>query len=138
MYSQVRDSGESGGHKGVEHIKFTCDDEPTPDFDEALQALRPLIGDITELDPDYLSHAVVKSITFSEKSDKKGVVITATRPVEDSNAPFNIATPFRLIESLDEAQQRLVYAMEDQGIAYLNGDRTQASLPLDDEEEDDS
>lgn len=131
MYDQIRDSGEGGNPHAIEHVKLDCDEEPTPEFDKALQALRPLAGKISEIDNGWLSSAVVKGITISEKKGGgKGVVITLQREVEKSNSPVNLASPFCSLESLTEAQQKTVFAMEDHALKYLGGDRQQGSLPL--------
>ena len=87
----------------VTHV-MSSKDTPSPEFTEAMQALVAPVIALLELPKKYGDGATFRSLSVSEKGeDLRGYVVALTRPIDATNAPFNIATPHFAEGHLDDA-----------------------------------
>lgn len=129
--------------------ELTCADVPRPAFNEALQALRPDVLVICELDDEYGETMRVQSVslTTNAKSGARGAVVTAMKGLELANGPLSLHTPHLLAESASDNEKGegetsgvmpkgmwpRIEALEAEAWAYLDGKRApkpQTELPL--------
>lgn len=116
---------------------YTSKDAPTPEFREALQALRADVIDICEL-PMQLYALDVRSVSFSHANDILGATITALYSLSKSNAPLVINTPHKSAEPyseggdssqcLDPHAVARLKRLIDRAEKYLQGARAQGTL----------
>lgn len=68
-------------------------DTPSPAFTEAMAAMvAPAIA-LLELPKKYGDGASFRALAVSEHGDTKGFVVSLLKPIDATNAPFNISTP---------------------------------------------
>jgi len=80
--------------KGVEETTLSSPDRPRQEFLDALNAFRPFVRQLCGFTPKWMEEVNVTSVSISDqKGDRRGVVISSTRPVADANAPFVFSTP---------------------------------------------
>lgn len=118
--------------------ELTCADVPRPSFDEALQALRPDVLAICELDDEYGETMRIQSVslTTNAKSASRGGVVTARKGLPIANSPLMLHTPHLLAESPNEddgtedaaglmpkGMWARIEALETEAWAYLDGKR---------------
>src|SRR3954469_8185416 len=79
------------GSSEISH-ELESDEAPRPAFVKALGAFLGFVIRICELEPEYKEGMEVTSLSISRnaKSGRLGLVITAKKPVDQSNAPFLI------------------------------------------------
>jgi len=127
---------EAGGH--VKTTKDRGSQPPTPEFIQAFEALKPFVAKLVGVSMSWMCKVIITGVTYAEKDDTLGVVITATRPCTLTNAPLNIATPVYWLEvgmetdfsiGLAEATD----AVEHEAAAYICGQVAQLSLVSDDD-----
>lgn len=116
------------------------EDQPSPDFLEAMNALARHACEICGLPADYAEECKVSGLTLSYTEDIMGAVITVQKPLEMSNAPFVFNTPNISAEpyggGLDYSRcltPKCVEAIEkvtEEAIAYIKGKRAQLELAL--------
>jgi hypothetical protein len=123
--------------------QLTHNEKPKPDFDLAIEALRPLIIGILGLPESYGEGLKPTGLTIA--GEDKQVCLVAIKDIPDANGVFNIATPLRFLDHpategtftqpLTEEQVKLVDAVCEQAEAYLTGDRMQGVLLSDIDQE---
>ena len=135
-YEKMNENGDWDTHT------MTSSQLARPEFYHALDNLIPRVVDICELpDEDHLQHAyTMKGVSFSYGGDEDvmGATITATRSLDESNAPLVLNTPHKPSESYsggDDELNLLPYdcvkdlrLLCDCAEDYLAGKRAQASL----------
>jgi hypothetical protein len=82
---------------GNEDQTLKSRENPLPSFNEALDALTSLVCVICALPPAYVDKMTVGGITLAGTIDAQLITIIAKKDVPESNRPFNIATPLRLL-----------------------------------------
>lgn len=127
------------GHHNSDALEtsLTSEDRPHDGFTRALEALRPQVPKLIGAAKDYAEGVEVRSLAISyQKGDRRGFVITAVKPVEVANGPFNISTPLLLEPDLDsdgggQASQDLMELFEElieQARLFVSGRREQGEL----------
>lgn len=117
------------GTETHEH-ELTSSQTPHEDFERALQALKDDVLELCEL-YDYEDGVRVSSVTisYSEKSGRRGAVVTALKTLAVANAPLVLNTPHLAQEGendkgvLPPAMWRRVLALEVEAQAYVDGKR---------------
>jgi len=126
------------GTNGSRTITLSSEDEPRPEFSEAVQALRPFLRSICEFSTEYASEIIIVGVAFKTNSaGNKSAIIKAMRPMA-VGTPLNISTPSRMMDTEeDDAPTMLsadaviaLEALEDEAVKYIKGDRMQQQLPL--------
>lgn len=109
---------------------------PDPKLVETLRAFKPEMLYILELPEQYGEDMEVHQVSISYPAEKRGIVISAKRPVKHANSPFVPKTPF-LVEPEDASQAGMTETMTtllDELCVlageYLAGHRAQHELPL--------
>ncbi len=124
----------------VDIVTLESTEKPAKALFDALQAMDKHMGEIAELPADW--KLTILGVTVTNTNDVQGLVITATRELENSNAPLCLNTPhftrqpysegddsgagifsFRCAQALDRLE-KLVFA-------YVDGDREQRVLNFD-------
>jgi hypothetical protein len=133
---------------GDEDHELTSRDNPLPAFLKAIDALPPLVCELLHLPATYVSDMKASGLTISDGSGNEQVTIVAQKSLPDSNGPFNIATPLRLMDlpeaegsyspPLTDKQVALVDEVIEQAKAYVLGERAQGQIKFEgqDDEED--
>jgi hypothetical protein len=149
QFSKIRDDGtevtlvwtteERSGATRIVH-SLTSKDRPHPEFTKAMRAFVPMIAKLLEVPKQWAETLNVQSLAINteEKSGRRGLVVTALRPVADANAPFVVHTPHLREPAVDEDgsgcwpsnTDKLIAAAEEHARAYVKGKRMQASLDL--------
>lgn len=108
---------------------------PDPKLVATLRAFKPEMLYILELPAEYGEDMEVHQVSISYPAEKRGIVISAKRPVKHANSPFVPKTPF-LVEPEDASQAGMTEKMTELldelcGLAgeYLAGHRAQQELP---------
>lgn len=130
-YEKVRKDGDP------DEFVLHSSDKPDPAFDAALQALAVDVVTICELIPSDTERLKVRGVTLTHTNDILGVVVTALKTLNTSNAPMVINTPHLPSESYSDNEdepttptgmwERLV-VLEAEALRYLNGERAQGDL----------
>lgn len=125
------------GSSEISH-ELESDEAPRPEFVKALGAFLGFVLRICELTPKYGDGMEVTSLSISRnaKSGRLGLVITAKKPVAQSNSPFLIHTPHlsEASESEDGAGAFMVGMADcldaaiEEATAYINGVRAQVDM----------
>lgn len=125
--------------------------EPLPDLPAALQAFRPYVLDLVDLDARWGEELIITQLSIGEQTgdeNLRNLIVTARRRCEKANGrPVVFNTPFLPeagentspnIATLDDATLELIADAEAAATRYVNGERAQATLDLgaDDDEGD--
>lgn len=131
---------------GDEDHDITSRDNPLPAFGKALDALPPLVCELLALPAGYVENMKATGLTISDGSGNEQVTIVAQKSLPDSNGPFNIATPLRLMDlpeaegsyspPLTDKQVALVDEVIEQAKAYVLGNRAQGQIVFEDGDDD--
>lgn len=75
--------------------EMTCSDFPRAEFAEALQEFAKHIASLISAPVEWIDRMTVTTLSISYKGEgeARGLVVSASLPLEDSNAPFVINTP---------------------------------------------
>ena len=123
-------------------VKYRSFDKPLPSFYEAFDALKQDVIMILELPDDYEKDLLVQSVAFSYGGEDKvmGAVITALKKVSTANSPATLNTPHLGVASYSSSSNGLpvfsgatgnrLYALKDEAIKYLDGDRAEKQQTL--------
>ncbi len=76
-----------------EIITLESHERPTPAVTLRLDAMAAHLVEIAELPEDWLDELTILGVTITHTDGVKGVVITATRALEESNAPLVLNSP---------------------------------------------
>lgn len=131
-----RQKPEAKGFKQALH-EYQCGDEPAPEFDEAMQALRPEVVRILGL-PNAWDDEDVMTVTGATLSEKE-TLVTAKVTIQGLSRPLNINGPMipnalaedGSGEAWGEDFMALIDDLCGQARKYYNGDRQQQALDLD-------
>lgn len=123
----------SGGNAGTT-LEF--EKGPPPEFDAALQALKPEALKFLSLPKAWGEDVVIRSVAVKYKPDGelKGISITFLKPLADSNSPWAPTLPFLPAPSEDGSfgmSGRMVKLLEDlqaQALALAAKPRAQVEL----------
>ncbi len=134
---------------GEETHDIKSRDNPLPALDHAIGALAPLVCTLIHVPQTYVENLRPIGITITDSSGNEQVTVIAQKSLDDANAPFNIATPLRLMD-LPEAegsyspplgadQVGLIDEVVEQAKEYIRGNRAQGQIEFkeDDADEDD-
>lgn len=130
-YEKVRKDGDP------DEFVLHSADQPAPELEAALQALAIDVVTICELIPSDTERLKVRGVTLTHSHDIPGVVVTALKTLQTSNAPLVLNTPHLPEQSYsgneDEPTMPTgMYArlceIEAQAHRYLRGDRAQGAL----------
>lgn len=142
---------EGKGSTGIEYqvargeafddYSITTAQEPHPDFKKSLEALRPVVLRISELNgvakPEDLT---VRSVSFSyHKNGSTGVIFTALRKMQKSKSPMLLNTPLKILEQgaednnpddegLSDFGVEQVEKLREEATKFLQGKRAQGNL----------
>jgi hypothetical protein len=68
--------------------------KPLPEFVDALHAFKPFVQRLAGTTPKWMEDVSITAVHISEqRGGRRGVMISASRPVADTNAPFTFTTP---------------------------------------------
>lgn len=122
--------------------------EPVAAFPNAMAAFVPMVITMLKLPPEWLSGLSVTGVSLSEdKDERRGVVLTARRPIEQANqAPLILNTPY-LKEPLEAKEENAVgywpsgmaeaiEAAETAARKFLGGERAQTEMKLEEKSDD--
>lgn len=119
-------------------------DHPMRSFIAALIALAPDVCTICELPSDQVDKLQVRGVSFSHTNDIMGAVITALKPVKTAQSPVVLNTP-HIPQApysdggegplLDDDTADRLETLRDEAIRYINGEREQPQLDLQEPEE---
>jgi hypothetical protein len=125
---------------GMDKITLESSEMPSMAVIGALQAMARHMVDIAELPADWLDDLTIIGVTVTHTNDVQGLVITATRKLENSNAPLVLNTPHftRCSYNEDPVDDKGIFsgdcgddldALEKLVFAYVDGgERTQLTL----------
>ena len=83
--------------------KLTSKDAPSPRFRDAMDGVVVPVLRLLELPEDYGEGMGFRNLSISSKADdRNGFVVSCTKPIAATNAPFNISTPYVAEASEDE------------------------------------
>ena len=83
--------------------QLTSKDAPSPEFRDAMDGVVVPVLRLLELPEDYGEGMRFRSLSISSKvDDRRGFVVSCTKPIAATNAPFNISTPHVAEASEDE------------------------------------
>jgi hypothetical protein len=144
-------------NEGEQH-SVTSTDRPLQSFDDALNALAPLVVEILHLPKSYLgteskeekgkllNPLTVSGITIAQKQEVRLVTLVAKKDLPDAHSPLNIATPLRFLEhpeeegsyspALTDKQGALIEELIEEAKKYAKGERAQGTLPLESDEDE--
>ena len=84
-------------HKGTtESGEIVSEEGPRPEMIMAFDELVPYVVSICELPSDYIAEMKVTGISIHDTEGVMGVVISATKKLNNSRRPFVINTPYKL------------------------------------------
>jgi hypothetical protein len=125
---------------GWDEFSLACADEPKPEFQETLQALKEDVIEMCELPEDYLSRIRVTGVSFSYGGDDEimGATVISQMILHHSNVALNLNTPHKpsapYSESGDETQLLSdncidhLGCLEREAKEYIQGIRVQGNL----------
>lgn len=106
-------------------LLLTSEDEALPSFYEAMQAFLPLLIESAGLDSEYWGEGNVTGIAL--KHDEVGTAIAISGKCKVEDKYVSISSPSRLVYPENQA---LVDKLVEEAIGYLDGKRSQQSLPF--------
>lgn len=109
---------ESSAH-GSRTITMETTEQPAAAFTAALQSLKTDVLQICDLPVEYGAQMRVTSVSFTNKKDVMGAVITATKKLKDCNAPLNINTPHLPAAPADHKSQSTANLLSDDCVKRL-------------------
>ena len=75
--------------------ELTSKDAPSPEFRDAMYGVVVPVLRLLDLPEDYGEGMGFRSLSISSKADdRRGFVVSCTKPIAATNAPFNISTPY--------------------------------------------
>lgn len=109
---------------------------PLPDLNEALQALAEDVADICDLRDGAANDITVLGVTITDSEDTQRAVISAKRKL-GNGATLCLNTPCIPFDSergpqLSGATVGRIDALCREAVRFVNGERAQGELPLDD------
>jgi hypothetical protein len=132
--------------------QYDSKDKPLPSFYAAMESLAPLVIATLGLPKTYIGKKptegdkvpglplTVVGISIATKGEARQVCIIATKVVSTCPSPFNITTPLRYMDRPDKEgsasepyepkQVELLEEVISEAKRYLNGERAQGTLPL--------
>jgi hypothetical protein len=120
----------------IEH-RLTSEQSPVPEFTDALDALREEVGTLLETPKPWWKDLSIIGVSINVEEDgRKGYVVTALKPLSNTNAPLVINTPHLRAAGEDdepglfapEGLVELVAAVCEQAKAYVGGKRAQFDM----------
>ena len=130
-YSITRDDG------GSDEYTLRCRDQPRPEFEQAMNALIPHIGEWLEInDEHWVQGLKPRGVSFTHHPELGlGAVVTALRDLDKCNSPVTINTPNNFEEPsfedgpcLDGNCVDALKEVIEEANAYIDGYRAQLSL----------
>lgn len=126
-------------HNGTEDRSVNSTENSLPEFQQALDALAPLVCEICAWSADYALNLRIIGVKMGEQGEADTVSILAQKSLVDAGKALNIATPPRLLSHpsepgsytppLTDAQAELVWALIEAAKDYAKGNRAQGELP---------
>jgi len=134
---------EVDGKQGTDTITFESTDAPLPELNAALQKMVDHVVAIAEFPVGWRGDIKIIGVTCTYSNDVQGLVITARRELENSNAPLIVNTPHFTREPYNEDSEDDIGifssecgddldALEVQVFGYVDGDRAQKQLDFGD------
>lgn len=126
-----------------ETVTLESTEPPRKELRDALQKMVDHVVDLCELPPSWREDMTVRSVTVTH-NDVDGLVITALRDLDNSNAPMVVNTPHFTRSGRDENQEPGIYScdcgrdldeLERLALEYADGRRQQQVLEFETEEE---
>lgn len=142
MYSKIKFSKgkvelawtDEGASRTITH-ELSSFDEPLAEFDDALQALAGHVLDVCELPLAWGEGLKVIGVSFSENDHQgRGIVVTATKKLTQTNAPLVLNTPHMSEEGsagmsrLDSEVIGQLDRLEEEARRYHTGHRAQPDM----------
>lgn len=143
---KVKFTIETQGHMGVKEVTETCHEAPLQSFDDALQSLAPiaagwaeLINDSTvemhTLALDYTKHGTRSvRLAFNRELSVTGKSYKLKAPPVQIDDP---ATDESTVKQASEKEAKAVQLMIDEAIRYVEGERAQRLLGMEEGDSDD-
>ncbi len=119
---------------GTREVNFSSEDKPQQSFQKAVDDLRRHVIEICELPGDYHNDLSINSISLKYQGDKNtmGCVISAKKELLHSQTPFNIQTPYKIMNDTGvELQGDPLYYLTDECIQAIGSVTGEAKLYLD-------
>lgn len=123
----------------ADEFAFSCADEPSRAFKDALAALGKDLNVICEFNPP--ARITVRSVSLTWKNDVMGAVLSGLKHLTTTNGPLVLNTPHLPAEKYgpnaggplmpDGMRERLSVLLEEAGRYVLGGSREQNRLDLD-------
>lgn len=133
--------------QGDETLSVKSNENPLPEFNQALDALTPLLCSIIEVPSDYGLNLKVAGVSMGTLRDVRTVRIHAKKNLSHCGKLLPIDTPPVLMSTptteggvtppLDAAQAELVDAVLEEAKRYIKGERAQGTLEIDEDEDED-
>lgn len=122
-YSQTTPDGR------VETVTLESAEEPRSELVDALQALAPFVCALCEFPAEWADDGLtVRGVTLNRSDETLGLTITALRALSHIMTPLVLNTPYTT--EFGEPCAVALGALEKQALAYVDGERAQASLGL--------
>ncbi len=132
--------------KGDEDFKIRSNENPLPELALSLNALRPVLCRIVQVDSAWGDDVNITGIAFGEMRDAQTVIIHAQKPLTVCGKVMKVVSPPALLETpktegtvtppLDAEDVKLIEEAREQIREYTIGKRAQGTLGLDEDEED--
>jgi len=130
------------GEGKIDEYDMSCVDAPTAEFKKAMDALKSLIEEWCDM-PGIKTEAIeIRGTFFSWKHGIFGGGFTAIRPLKNCNSPLVINAPHKPSEPYSDGgdestcltgiESELLCEVCRQAELYLDGERAQMELPLED------
>lgn len=129
-------SYEGGGKKDRTD---TCEEMPTPEFGQSMQALSAVVWEVLDGKPNWIDGMIIQSFIISRtKNNTASMQITCTRELGDLRKPHKTVTPmFRIDEPQDGDSGSLEIGKElallchtaiEEATKYAKGERSQMTF----------
>lgn len=142
---KVKFTIETQGHLAVKEMTETCHEAPLESFDTALQALAPIASEWAELRNDSTVEVHTLALDYT-KHGTRSVRLFFTRELSVTGKKYKLkappvqidepATDEKTAKQADKADVKAVQAMIDEAIKYIEGERQQMILGMDEGEKE--
>ena len=107
--------------------KLTSKDAPSPRFRDAMDGVVVPVLRLLELPEDYGEGMGFRNLPISSKADdRRGFVVSCTKPIAATNAPFNISTPHVATGKGNAKKPQMIRAAMDASGLNLSSDEADA------------
>lgn len=131
---------------GDEKLTIKSNENPLPEFGQAIDALQPLVCHIMQLEGTYCEGLIIIGASIGSLRDARTISIHAKKSLAQSTKLMKLDTPPVLLEApktegvvtppLDTMQVMLVDTLVEEAKRYVRGERAQGVLSIGEDEDE--